>query len=759
MKIENLCMKCMREKESPEAVCEHCGFDPAEQMVPPHHLQPFSILAGKYLVGNAIGEGGFGITYIGMDLNLEMRVAIKEYYPNGCAIREGNGSSTVQSYTGEQQQFFEIGREKFINEAKILAKCINLPEIVTVKDFFKENHTAYIVMEYIDGKTLKEYLKEKGGRLSVEETLKMMRPVIKSLGEVHKMNLIHRDISPDNIMIKKDGSVKVLDFGGARDFGSAGKSMSIMLKPGYAPEEQYRTHGEQGPWTDIYALCATIYRCITGEIPPESMERTYRDDMKPLSAFGIACPPNVEYTLKKGLSIYKDGRFSSMEELYWHLYGPETGTGAVPEPRSIPGTGGRVVPEPLPEPETESGSSVLKYVAISLGVFAAALIILVVIKMGLPFGGSKSEKTKENNKVVAEETKPEETKAKEKEETKKDTKEEKKKDTKTDDKKEKEKERKKATPTPTPKSAPVVENIDLNVLQSYLNGHGSGSNQCMYVYDLAQDSGKGTGNSDQKYPPSAVITIPILYTAARQMDSGLLSMDTPVRFEYTYSGGRGTLGASQNGANVTVRELLENMLQYSDNNAINTMINVLTLGNINSTCNNAGYSSVELNRKIVSNANGVHNYMSAKDAALMLRDLYNGTFKSIGKDYILANMKIIDTAGRLGIFRSDELYNNGIFCSQNGIVPKESGGTFVEIGIVFADEKEYIISAFSDGGNANLSAQEFSEASSYIHSCMCQEPGEDNGEAAPSDNGAVAGNEPQQILYDNVESLEAKKKS
>ena len=321
MKFENLCMRCMREKSSPNAVCEHCGFDVSKVSVPKHHLELCTILAGKYLVGMAIGEGGFGITYIGMDLNLEMRVAIKEYYPHGCAIRDMRGHScTVTSYEGNSQQYFKEGREKFINEARVLARCESLPEIVTVRDFFKENHTAYIVMEYVEGKTLKAYLKEMGGRISVGETLSMMEPVIRSLGQVHRMNLIHRDISPDNIMIRRDGSVKVLDFGGARDFIGGNKSLSIMLKPGYTPEEQYRTHGEQGAWTDVYAICATMYRCITGEIPPESVERTYEDQLKPFSAFKISCPGHVEKAIFKGLSVYKNARFQSMEELHRALY-------------------------------------------------------------------------------------------------------------------------------------------------------------------------------------------------------------------------------------------------------------------------------------------------------------------------------------------------------------------------------------------------------------------------------------------------------
>lgn len=334
MKIENLCIHCMKEKHSADEICPFCGSDPKSADIPPYHLQPFSILAGKYLLGMAIGQGGFGITYIGMDLNLEMRVAIKEYYPNGCAVRNCSESNTVLSYSNSAQEVFEKGREKFINEARLLAKCSNLSEIVSVKDFFRENHTAYIVMEYIEGITLKAYLKQNGDHIPAQKTLQMMKPVICSLSKVHDMNLIHRDISPDNIMICNNGSVKILDFGGARDYiFSNEKSLSIMLKPGYAPEEQYRTHGNQGPWTDVYALCATMYRCITGSVPPESLERAYQESLPPIRSISPDCPPAAASAIEKGMSIYPENRFQSMQELYSALYESSQSFSDTPEPQ------------------------------------------------------------------------------------------------------------------------------------------------------------------------------------------------------------------------------------------------------------------------------------------------------------------------------------------------------------------------------------------------------------------------------------------
>ena len=362
MKIEKLCINCMQERRSPDGICEFCGFDVRTFELPRHHMRPFTILAGKYLIGNAIGEGGFGITYIGMDLNLEVKVAIKEYYPQGAAVRDcRTNDSTVWSYSKSTQVFFEEGREKFINEAKTIAKFRNVPEIVGVIDFFRENQTAYIVMEYLDGQTLKQYLKVKDGKIPADELLRMMKPLIASLGKLHAQGLIHRDISPDNIMIMKDGSIKILDFGGARDFVSQnGKSMSVLVKHGYAPEEQYRSRGDQGPWTDVYALCATMYRCITGKIPPEALDRLYQDELKPISSFGVNCPKYIEEAIIKGLSVRKDGRYQSMEELYDALY-----KGKPPKP-----------PEP-PKPKNNKTKLIIAAAA------AAAIGIAVIAGVGI----------------------------------------------------------------------------------------------------------------------------------------------------------------------------------------------------------------------------------------------------------------------------------------------------------------------------------------------------------------------------------------
>ena len=320
---DHLCINCMREK-SDGGVCPFCGFDEAQYEPSAHHLPPRSILGGKCLIGRVLGEGGFGITYMGWDLNLELKLAIKEYYPAGFVTRTGTATNTVTPYRGEKTEFFTTGRSRFINEAKTLAKYYTLPGIVSVRDFFLENGTAYIVMEFVEGETLKQRLARVGGKMDADEVFELVRPLLRSLSEMHASGLIHRDISPDNIMITPENNIKLIDFGAARDYLDSGnRSLSVMLKPGFAPEEQYFARGQQGPWTDIYALCATIYRAITGTTPPESVERLRNDTLKAPSALGIRISPAEETALLKGMAVSQEERWQTIPELNAALYGGE----------------------------------------------------------------------------------------------------------------------------------------------------------------------------------------------------------------------------------------------------------------------------------------------------------------------------------------------------------------------------------------------------------------------------------------------------
>lgn len=321
---EKRCYGCMKPKIS-SPVCEHCGFDEAAQNAA-HQLPMGTVLKEQYLIGRVLGQGGFGITYLGWDLYLEIPVAIKEYFPNGLVMRENTLSNEVASCGGDASARFANNKERFFREAKMLARFSQMPEIVQVKNFFLTNNTAYIVMEYVEGITLKQHVKNKGGKLSVEETFSILGPVMRALEKVHKSGLVHRDISPDNIMMLPEGGAKLLDFGAVRDVGAivAGQAMTSstesILKPGYAPIEQYQKRGSLGPWTDIYALCGTIYYCLTGSAPIDAPERVMEDPELHLETLVPTLPAYRRHALEQGLALRAEERIGSMAELNKALF-------------------------------------------------------------------------------------------------------------------------------------------------------------------------------------------------------------------------------------------------------------------------------------------------------------------------------------------------------------------------------------------------------------------------------------------------------
>ena len=285
-----------------------------------HCLRKGTRLIGRYTIEKVLGQGGFGITYLGIDELHEKKVAIKEFFPQGIVTRniEYEDAVTV-TFVGEKDNYNK-GKEKFLKEARIMARFSKDEGIVKAQDFFEINNTAYIVMEYLEGITLKQYLRE-NERIEPEELLELFVPLIESLDEIHSQGLINRDISPDNIMVLLGGKIKLMDFGAARDYTDFGeKSLSLILKPGYAPPEQYQTHGVQGPWTDIYALCATMYKCLTGENPPDAIERVMDDNLKEISEFGIPVSKQMEETIIKGMSISARNRYQNIEEFCENLY-------------------------------------------------------------------------------------------------------------------------------------------------------------------------------------------------------------------------------------------------------------------------------------------------------------------------------------------------------------------------------------------------------------------------------------------------------
>ena len=313
----NYCPYCMNKLTENRNICPECGRNTTEYQHPDHALRQGILLHNRYLIGGVIGEGGFGITYIGMDVLLQYRVAIKEFFPNGMVSRNNTASNEVRSIQSEQaKEYFPKGRKDYLREARILAMFTDEPGIASVRDFFEENNTVYIVMEYLDGVTLKDYLKQVG-TISEQDTVQLLMPVLNSLKKVHEKKLIHRDISPDNIMIVGD-TVKLLDFGAARDFADE-KSLSVIQKQGYTPMEQYRKHGAQGAWTDVYAICATIYKCITGNTPPGAPDRVFEDELDFSSVSGVSINPAFEAVLRHGMAIKPDERIQDIEELLEEL--------------------------------------------------------------------------------------------------------------------------------------------------------------------------------------------------------------------------------------------------------------------------------------------------------------------------------------------------------------------------------------------------------------------------------------------------------
>ena len=309
----NLCYNCFKEKPEGNGPCPYCGFDLEENVKKyPVALRAGTILNGRYMVGRVLGQGGFGITYLAWDESLKARVAVKEYMPNEMAARVGTTVSVAMKSRAED---FTYGLERFQEEARTLAKFMGQPNIAGVTDYFDENGTSYFVMDYIEGISFKTYIANQGGKVNPEEALNVMIPVLRALTAVHAEGFIHRDVTPDNIYITKDGNVKLLDFGSARySIGDKSKSLDVILKVGYAPKEQYIRRSRQGPYTDVYSCAACFYAVITGYLPPESLERLDKDTLVSPSQMGIEIPLYLERAILKGLAVQPEDRFQTAGE-------------------------------------------------------------------------------------------------------------------------------------------------------------------------------------------------------------------------------------------------------------------------------------------------------------------------------------------------------------------------------------------------------------------------------------------------------------
>lgn len=327
------CFGCMGLTDQP--VCPRCGWS-AQRNNEFHQLPVGTVLADKYLVGRALGQGGFGITYIGWDRNLDIRVCVKEFFPMSTVNRDHSIANTVNCNATVLMNGYASSRERFLREAKSMAKFRDVPQIVSIFDFFQANNTAYMVMQYIEGIDLAKYVHKRGGRIAMDETLRILKPIMEALSLVHEAGMIHRDIAPDNIMLHPRDGAKLLDFGAVRQLENPDtekeltRSTEAILKNGFAPMEQYQSRGSLGPWTDVYALSATIYYCVTGRIPTEALTRVMEETPLDWSGAEGITPEQIR-VLEHGVAVRAKNRIQSVKELMEALYAPER-----TEPQTVP---------------------------------------------------------------------------------------------------------------------------------------------------------------------------------------------------------------------------------------------------------------------------------------------------------------------------------------------------------------------------------------------------------------------------------------
>ena len=368
-----------------ETVCPECGRPYGSVKAESFALKPGTILDGKYLVGEMLGQGGFGITYIGFDLLLEQKIAIKEYFPmsTGMVSREGR-STVVWSDAVMQKSGVERGFDSFLKEARKMAKLRSIPSVVGVNSVFIQNETAYIVMDFIEGETLLKKL-QREGPMDYGTCVSLMTPIMQALSEVHKHGIIHRDISPDNIMVQSDGRLILLDLGAAKDLDIQGKdgnvqSSQMVAKHGFSPVEQYGQAGKIGPWTDVYAMAATIYYCCTGVLPPSATDRMIEDT--------LTCRPRLTKeqfdVLAFCMNVLPQKRPQNMDALLQIVTHPVKNTqpaGDVPKTEPV-----RPETRNLQPPKPDPGRPLPKWLI--PGIAAAVAVIALVISVGS--GGKKS---------------------------------------------------------------------------------------------------------------------------------------------------------------------------------------------------------------------------------------------------------------------------------------------------------------------------------------------------------------------------------
>lgn len=319
MSEQQYCMGCMEAlPESGE--CSHCSFRENEYENKLGSQKSTLLPLGtrladeRYIIGRVLGFGGFSITYLALDLRTKTKVAIKEYMPRALCHRSPEGN-TVEPYGDEDGMSFEYGLEQFLKEARILGHFNQHKGMVAVHNYFYAHGTGYLVMDYLEGATLKEYMNELGRPMSWEEALVFIMPVAEILEGLHTSGLIHRDISPDNIFVDYRGEMKLFDFGAARlALGEYTKSLPVVLKAGFTPLEQYSGKGNQGPWTDLYALAATIYRLVAGKQLQAATDRVANDLVPGMVYEQAGIPASMKPILLKAVALKPEARYQTIGE-------------------------------------------------------------------------------------------------------------------------------------------------------------------------------------------------------------------------------------------------------------------------------------------------------------------------------------------------------------------------------------------------------------------------------------------------------------
>ncbi len=305
------CCNCFEQYDDELTKCSHCGYTPGDPPKELYHLFPGSLLKDRYSIGMVLGFGGFGITYKAWDNKLDTVVAIKEYYPSGIVSRSP-GEMEIILYNKKRQKEFYYLRDRFLEEARNIAKFNSENNIVNVFEFFEDNNTAYIVMEFLDGISVKSYMTDYG-IMGIDSGIAITEAIADALGKIHAKGIIHRDISPDNIFLCTNGDTKLIDFGAARFSLDENKLMTIIVKPGFAPPEQYQSVNEQGPWTDVYALGATLYYMITGVKPEESTNRVEHDTLRYPHELNNEIPEYISNSIMKAMAVETHMRFRDVK--------------------------------------------------------------------------------------------------------------------------------------------------------------------------------------------------------------------------------------------------------------------------------------------------------------------------------------------------------------------------------------------------------------------------------------------------------------